>query len=71
MQGEPDKEHQLGQKVENLDDKIARSNFRVVIIKPDEVESVDLSDPNNAHRIQYTFKVENGEGKWIEEKQWP
>ena len=69
--GEPDKEHQLGQKVESLDDEIARSNFRVVIIRPDEVESTDLSDPAKARRKLYTFKVENGEGRWTEETLWP
>ena len=74
--GEPDEEHKLGQKVNDLEDKIARENFRVVIIKPDVVEMLNLKDPVTARRHRYTFvieKDENGEniGKWIEEELWP
>lgn len=31
-----------------MDDEIARSNFRVVVIVPDEVDQVDLTDPTAA-----------------------
>ena len=73
---EPDPEHQLGQKVTDLDDPIARENFRVVIIKPDEVEQTDLSDPTKARRWLYTFVVKPGEGgeergRWEVEELWP
>jgi len=69
---EPDAEHQLGQKVEDLNDPIARSNFRVVIIKPDEVERLDTSDPAKARRWKYTFIVDGeGQGKWETEELWP
>lgn len=79
---EPDPEHQLGQKVTSLDDPIARSNFRVVIIKPDEVEQTDISDPATSRRTLYTFVVtepdgEEGEGvgtergEWRSEELWP
>ena len=44
------KELGLGQKVTDLHDPIARWNFRVVIIRPDEVERVDISDPATARR---------------------
>lgn len=73
---EPDKDHQLGQKVEDLHDPIARANFRVVIIKPEEVEMLDLSDPVTARRKLYTFVVEKGQGtegtgEWKVEELWP
>lgn len=69
---EPDADHQLGQKVTDLHDPIARANFRVVIIRPDEVERVDIKDPAKARRLRYTFVVENAgageEGEWEEEE---
>ncbi|MCJ1417250.1 hypothetical protein MMC32_003592 [Xylographa parallela] len=73
---EPDEEHKLGQKVTDLNDKIARSNFRVVVIKPSEVEMTDLSDPEKARRHRYTFVSEKGDdgemvGKWTDEELWP
>ena len=73
---EPDEDHKLGQKVTDLEDKIARENFRVVIIKPDVVEMINLKDPAIARRHKYTFvseKAENGDivGKWTEEELWP
>ena len=75
MTGEPDAEHKLGQKVTDLEDPIARENFRVVIIKPDEVEAVDLSDPATARRKLWSFvdKEANGQrvGEWKEEELWP
>lgn len=73
---EPDKDHQLGQKVEDLHDPIARENFRVVVIKPEEVEQLDISDPATARRWKYTFVVEKGQGAegkgvWKTEEMWP
>lgn len=59
----------------DLEDPIARENFRVVIIKADEVEAVDLSDPTTARRKLWTFvdKDEGGKrvGQWKEEELWP
>ena len=54
-----------------MDDEIARENFRVVVIRPDEVEATDLSDPSKARRQLYTYKVEDGVGRWTEETLWP
>ncbi|KAI4091455.1 MAG: hypothetical protein L6R37_007740 [Teloschistes peruensis] len=73
VEGEPDKDHQLAQKIEDLHDPIARSNFRVVVIRPDEVESTDLSDPATARRHRYTFDgdAQNGKGEWKVEELWP
>lgn len=73
VKGEPDKDHQLAQKVEDLHDPIARRNFRVVVIRPDEVESTDLSDPATARRHRYTFHADaqDGKGEWTVEELWP
>jgi len=73
----------LGQKGGHLaDDDLARKNFRVVIITPEEVERVDLSDPAKARRWIYTLAEEFGgpggnEGsksngtEWNETETWP
>ncbi|KAI4119579.1 MAG: hypothetical protein LQ338_007250 [Usnochroma carphineum] len=73
VRGEPDQDHQLAQKVMDLEDPIARSNFRVVIIKPDEVEQTDISDPATARRWKYTFvaDAQDGKGEWTKEELWP
>lgn len=59
----------VGAKVEDLQHPIARRNFRVVIIAPEEVESVDLSDPNTARRQFYTFDAASG--TWKHQELWP
>ena len=64
-----DKNLKLGEKVTTLDDPVARENFRVVVIKPEEVESLDLSDPEKARRQVY--KYDQSSGKWSHEETWP
>lgn len=59
----------LGEKVDDLNDPLARKNFRVVIIKPDSVESTDLSDPSKARRQRYSYDETSGE--WKHEETWP
>lgn len=70
----------LGQQVNDLHDKVARKNFRVIIIKPDEVEQIDLSEPDKARRWKYTFVGPVGGsseqpgkelGDWKKEELWP
>lgn len=70
----------LGQTVHDLEDPIARSNFRVIVIKPSVVEQLDLSAPDTARRWRFTFKGEQvkpeseaGEmiGEWLREELWP
>ncbi|KAK1975422.1 hypothetical protein LZ30DRAFT_605646 [Colletotrichum cereale] len=51
----PDDRHRLGQKVEDLEDEVARANFRVVVIVPTEVDETDLSDPEDPRRWLYRF----------------
>lgn len=73
---------ELGQKAAHLsEDDLARKNFRVVIITPEEVERVDLSDPEKSKRWLYTLAEEfggpggSGESKpnreWNETETWP
>lgn len=61
--------YNVGDKVEDLHDPIARKNFRVVVIKPHEVESVDLSDPTKSRRQFY--KYDNETESWSHEELWP
>jgi hypothetical protein len=59
----------VGEKVEDLEDTTARQNFRVVVIKPEEVESVDLSDPKSSRRQLY--KYDSQSGAWSQQELWP
>lgn len=64
-----DKNLQLGQKVTDLEDPVARKNFRVVVIRPEEMESVDLSDPATARRHVYKYDAQTS--SWSHEECWP
>ena len=64
-----DKNLKLGEKLDDLDDEVAHKHFRVVVIKPDEVESIDLSDPKNGRRQVYRFDASNG--TWSHTECWP
>ncbi|RDL30705.1 Uncharacterized protein BP5553_10050 [Venustampulla echinocandica] len=75
-----DKSLRLGQQVSDLEDPVARKNFRVVIIKPDEVERVDLSNPERVQRWKFTYvspksgpldQRREGVGEWKTEELWP
>ena len=71
----------LGTKVDDLDDPVARQNFRVGIIRPASVEQLDLSDPEKARRWLYTYVEDKDDGKnrgigagagsWTVEERWP
>ncbi|KAI9649823.1 hypothetical protein NHQ30_002405 [Ciborinia camelliae] len=69
----------LGQKVSDLNDEVARKNFRVVIIKPIEVEQLDLTVPDKARRWRFTYVGPNAAaekgaeiiGEWKKEELWP
>ncbi|KAM3080643.1 hypothetical protein ACMFMG_005578 [Clarireedia jacksonii] len=72
-----DKALSLGQKVSDLNDEVARKNFRVVIIKPESVEQLDLSEPDKARRWRFTYVGRSGGeneeaiGEWKKEELWP
>jgi pyridoxamine 5'-phosphate oxidase len=51
----------LGQTAGNLaDEELARKNFRVAVITPEEVEQVDLSNPAEAKRWVWTLSKASG-----------
>jgi hypothetical protein len=56
----------LGQTVDDLEDEISRRNFRVLVIVPEEVDRVDLSDPEKGRRWNYKLEAE-----WKETELWP
>lgn len=64
-----DKNLKQGEKVEDFHDPVARKNFRVCVIKPEEVESVDLSDPMSSRRQVYKF--DDKTQSWSHEECWP
>lgn len=79
---EPGPREGLGQKVgdELLDDEVARKNFRVVVVVPDEVDLVDLHDPADQRRWLYKFvgasakaQMNGGQiwGEWEKTELWP
>ena len=59
----------MGTRSEDIHDSIARQNFRVIIIRPTEVESTDLSDPSKSRRQLYTY--EQSKASWKHEELWP
>ncbi|KAI1422903.1 pyridoxamine 5'-phosphate oxidase-domain-containing protein [Xylaria sp. FL1777] len=65
----------LGQKVTDLEDPVARANFRVVVIVPDELDQADLSDPEHGRRWIHTYVGGAGHGKgqseWESVEVWP
>lgn len=61
----------LGQTVEDLGDEIARKNFRVVVLAPDEVDRVDLSDSKRARRWRYRYVEGEEEQSWETTELWP
>jgi hypothetical protein len=69
---EMERQHALGMKAAT-DDKLALENFRVVVIVPNEVEAVDLTNPDQSRRWKYTF-VRGEEGsmnEWKMQELWP
>jgi hypothetical protein len=76
----PEQGMEIGQEVQDLEDEVARRNFRVVVIVPSEVDQVDLSDPKRGQRWLYSYrgrswqaKQAGGEviGEWEKVEVWP
>jgi len=59
-----------GSKVDDLDHAIARQNFRVVVIRPYEVEWTDLEDPSKSRRRVYTLRGAAGEAGTVADADW-
>lgn len=67
----PEEGYGLGQTVEDLEDEVARRHFRVVIIIPEEVDQVDLTDPVDGRRWNYKYVGTETEGSWEVKELWP
>ncbi|KND88484.1 hypothetical protein TOPH_06883 [Tolypocladium ophioglossoides CBS 100239] len=61
----------LGQRVEDAEEEVSRRNFRVVVIVPEEVDRVDLSDPERGQRWNYKFVGTDSVGEWTVTELWP
>ncbi|KAJ5496412.1 hypothetical protein N7463_008399 [Penicillium fimorum] len=61
----------MGQKVLDLHDPVARANFRVVVIRPEQVERLDLSDQEDGKRWNWTLIDGNDGSQWDEIEVWP
>ncbi|KAI0972688.1 pyridoxamine 5'-phosphate oxidase-domain-containing protein [Xylaria arbuscula] len=61
----------LGQKVTDVEDPVARANFRVVVIIPDELDQADLSDPEHPRRWIHTYVSGKGQNGWETVEVWP
>ncbi|KAI1163271.1 pyridoxamine 5'-phosphate oxidase-domain-containing protein [Nemania serpens] len=65
----------LGQQVTDLEDPIARANFRVVVIVPDELDQADLSNPERPRRWIHTYVGgaghARGQNEWETVEVWP
>ncbi|KAL2159795.1 hypothetical protein VTH06DRAFT_1928 [Thermothelomyces fergusii] len=70
----------VGQRLDDLEDETARRNFRVVVIVPDEVDQLDLSDELRPRRWLYVYRGVGGEsklaggemmGEWEKVEVWP
>ncbi|KAJ5690425.1 hypothetical protein N7462_004817 [Penicillium macrosclerotiorum] len=67
---------QFGQRVTDLHDPIARANFRVVVIVPEEVEHLDVSDLDDARRrswklVKHSHLESQSDSLWVETELWP
>ncbi|KAL4821415.1 hypothetical protein BDW67DRAFT_150724 [Aspergillus spinulosporus] len=60
----------LNQQVEDLKDEVARANFRVLLICPQEMERLDLSNPDDVRKTNWTL-VDADKGEWKETELWP
>jgi len=68
----------IGQEVEDMEDEVARANFRVVVVVPEEVDQVDLSDGKDPRRWLYRYRGGEGPemggevvGEWEKVELWP
>lgn len=59
----------VGVLLEDNHDKVARENFRVVVIRPFHVEDTDLTDSRRSRRKQYVLDEKTGE--WHHTLLWP
>ncbi|EHK43548.1 hypothetical protein TRIATDRAFT_127437 [Trichoderma atroviride IMI 206040] len=68
---EPEPGLGLGQEVEDVNDALARKNFRVLVIVPETIDQVDLSDPKRARRWNHRAELSESEVSWRTTELWP
>jgi hypothetical protein len=68
---EPEPGLGLGQQVEDVNDELARKNFRVLVIVPEDIDQVDLSDPERAKRWNHKAVVSESGISWKTTELWP
>ncbi|KAJ5757790.1 uncharacterized protein N7511_006484 [Penicillium nucicola] len=63
----------LGQKVTDLHDHVARNNFRVVVICPEEVECLDLTNQEDGKRWKWALEgaSDSPDAQWSKIEVWP
>ncbi|GAB1318767.1 Pyridoxamine 5'-phosphate oxidase Alr4036 family FMN-binding domain-containing protein [Madurella fahalii] len=70
----------MGRTLDDLEDEAARRNFRTVVIVPEEVDQVDLTDEARPKRWLYVYRGAAGEsklaggeviGEWEKAEVWP
>ncbi|PTB63980.1 hypothetical protein BBK36DRAFT_1161926 [Trichoderma citrinoviride] len=61
----------LGQEVDDLHDELARNNFRVLVIMPEEIDQIDLSDPKRGRRWNHKVEVSGSDISWRTTELWP
>ncbi|KAL6861125.1 pyridoxamine 5'-phosphate oxidase domain-containing protein [Trichoderma novae-zelandiae] len=62
---------ELGQEVEDVNDELARKNFRVLVIMPEEIDQIDLSDPRRGRRWSHKVEVSESAITWKTTELWP
>ncbi|DAA72923.1 TPA_exp: Uncharacterized protein A8136_4848 [Trichophyton benhamiae CBS 112371] len=64
-----------GKGLVDLTDPVARKNFRVVVIKPEEVEYIHDEGPGNIRNERFRWKLVPSDSqytwRWVEEQLWP
>ncbi|KAL7788984.1 pyridoxamine 5'-phosphate oxidase domain-containing protein [Trichoderma ceciliae] len=62
---------ELGGEVQDVNDELARKNFRVLVIVPEEIDQLDLSDPKRGRRWNHKAEVSESEISWKTTELWP
>lgn len=71
MTEQPEHGLELGQTVEDMNDSVARENFRVLVIVPEELDRVDLSNPKRVWRWNYKLSGSGPAPTWETTELWP
>lgn len=62
---------ELGQEVNDVNDELARRSFRVLVIVPEEIDQIELSDPKRGRRWSHKAEVSESGISWKTTELWP